>query len=259
MSKSMTSKILAGVAAAVLLAGLGVSRADASLVINLKFEDNTTTKTLTSTGDFLVNVYVTVSGTQVGTTKKEGLSFLYYAVDSAETLGGVLGNTSGVSSRELSTDFDKAGACQLGTMSDYDADGIVDLGKRTATAITGDGLTLAKPSGDTTPVYGNADGTNTTFLVETFWVHVASLQNIGVVGAKTTFSPIRPPFTVIATAAGWYEDQVAKTATTTTYTMGSSVEFLVAVPEPATMAFLALGGIGMIGAGLARRRRMRKA
>lgn len=274
MSKSMMSRFVVCLAAAALVLFIA-SAANASLTVNLRLADGTTSKALSSADantDIVVNVWATVIGPTQTTGTDEGLTQLYYSVKSGSVLGGVLDGTSDILAAQLPAPFNwgvgGAGTGQAGLLQDMaPLDGITDIGSTATAADT----KFCRPSVGTNPaVMGSSTDPTLTknlltngveFLIEQLTFHVGNLIAANGDGATTTLTPIRAPFTTLALAATWKEDNLTKTATTTTYLMGSAVSFTLVplVPEPATMAFLAMGGLSMVGMGLRRFRRGSKA
>jgi len=258
MSKSMTGKLLM---AAIGVAALGLlvpQSADASLTIALQFDGGATTRELTAADigtNINVNVYAVVQGTGTNLAL-DGFTKAFYNVKALQTTGLGAVTTGGFASPVVNATFAGFGNNPGALVDTVPTDGLVDLVGSTNTASsTGWAFVLSTtfgnvPGGGT---IGSAVGTTGwAFPIEIIQLHITSL---GVPGGVTTLTSTAPSKVGSANGALWNQDNVPTQATTSgapNY-FGSSVTLTVPVPEPATMAFLAIGGISMIGAGLKRR------
>ncbi len=255
---SMKTSALLGAATCVALVGTA-SESLAGLVVNLRFADGTLTKDVSEATigtQYTVDGWMSVTGSSGGS---EGFQGAYFGVQSQQLTTNVAGN---LTERTTLTPFSASGNSQ-GTLQSlshapYGADAIVDLGG--VALNTNTGWMRAYAGTGTFITDGGTSITNgAEFKVAsvTFTLDSVNLDAASTTGTTSvTLNPIFPSSLLASTRATWQQDGVnvnAGTAGTGGYSTGSSVSFAVtAIPEPASLAFLGLGAIGLV-----RRRRRR--
>jgi len=246
-------KIQASFMAALIVTALTASAARASLTINLRFADGSTTHTLTAADvgtDIEIDVWATITGQNPpSSTNFYGLQYVYYSAVSSLPNGAGTGVNGAIdaSANALTAAFNANGS-QVGVTQDINGDGVADVGSRT------DVLSMDKPRGSD-PVAGAIFDDNTTaaknalpdgyeFEVEKLFFHVNSLAD-----GETDFTA-EPENTTPLVAANWFQDAPTDVAPNSgimngAYSGGTTVR-LIAVPEPAGLAaLLAIGSLLM--------------
>jgi len=233
-----TGKLLAAAVGAAGLAGFGASKADASLLIDVRATGATTAGAgvvdpknvvLANVGDTVtLGVFASASGT-------DGINN-----ETFQTIFGLL-NTSGDIKGNLSGGYTPAfftsGASQNGSVLDWDSDGDLDIGlSPTNSSVTGKfGARSLSPTA--MPSLGGA-----VQVGEFVFTATAS-------GVQTNAN-----FTIrnnnggnVAAAALWFEDggTISKNPTLSPASIGSPVA--ITIPEPASLGLMALASVGLLG------------
>ena len=239
-----------------IFAALMGSAADASLVVNLRFANGSTTHQLTAADvgtDIEIDVWASVMGQNPPSANNFfGIQYLYYNVVSSLPNGGGTGVNGAIDSSDnaLVAPFNAQNGTQLGVTQDINGDGVSDVGSDT------DATGVDKPRSvpivfDNTPgAVTNPLPTGYEFEVEKLYFHVNSLA-LG----ETEFTPVIPTSLLGAAdlvGANWWQDSPSTSSPAGfmngTYSGGTAVTF-VNVPEPTGIAMLV--GVGSL---LSRRR-----
>ena len=240
--------------------GLGVS-AEAGLVINLRFADGAVSKEFAAADvgrTLTVNVWGKVTGADANLINDgfPAVGSAGYRVLSAATGTGV---TPTITASATSANFTSNGSLN-GSIQDLNGDGIKDIGGSALASAAID--TIAAGGTDikarTSVALFNVDGT-TEWLLSTFDVNIVAISGSASAGNNMTYSLLVPSHQSLAAnrPAAWYQDGINQTTlgtsgtSPTNYSTGTSVEFIQAVPEPATLTVLSLGLLALGG----RRRR----
>jgi hypothetical protein len=276
MNKSMTSKMLAGAVVLAALGFLGVSQAGASFTLEAVIFDGVSEVSSLHLGpgdvgsDFTIRVYLTLSGANTSRVDDKHGNTTFSLISRKVNGGAALGDLGAALTTEiygsgvdgLCPGVDAVGAT-AGVAHDANGDGIGDIGSTSPDPTGSEEAYANGVTGMNSAIWAhktNVGTTGTRVQLAEYLFHVGSLVPNAQTGNATFFDILLPLNGGIDTQ--WVEDNVTRDRTNSTVILdpvGSRVSFFVdAVPEPATMAFLAIGGFGMIGGGLARRR-MRKA
>ncbi len=251
MSKSMTSKMLAGAAMVAVLVVLGVSQAGAALVLDARISDGTTSKDVSTAipgvTTYDIDVYAQITGVNPDPTAPEGLAYVYFSLLSHEL--GLAGDIDATVRSNIAP-FNATGA-QPGLIQDLNGDGNLDVG---SASLEGDlaNADYAKPRsagaqmsfdefGDPNPI-GQAIPNGWEFRIERIRVRVNTLPGPGESIVFTVEPPAWMPGNSVKTANFW-EDNIFNNGSYQGDPSGVT-----------TLLFVTLGGLGMIGTGLARRR-----
>jgi hypothetical protein len=241
--------------AAMIASALTACAADASLVVNLRFANGSTTHQLTAADvgtDIEIDVWASITGQNPPSANNFfGLQYLYYNVVSSLPDGLGTGVNGGIdaSANALVAPFESVhGGWQIGVTQDINGDGVADVGSTT------DATEVAKPRADSAIFDDNATAvtnplpTGYEFEVEKLFFHVNSLA-LG----ETEFTPVVPT-SLLGEAdlvgADWWQDSSADSTptngfTSSPYSGGTGVTF-VNVPEPTGIAML-VGVGGLLG------------
>jgi hypothetical protein len=240
-----------------IFAALMCSAARASLVVNLRFANGSTTHQLTAADvgtDIEIDVWASITGQNPPSANNFfGIQYLYYNVASSLPNGAGTGVNGAIdsSANALVAPFKATeGGWQLGVTQDFNGDGVADVGSAT------DVLQVPKPRSfpivfDNTPgAVTNPLSTGYEFEVEKLYFHVTSLA-LG----ETEFTPVIPTSLLAdndLVGADWWQDSSSTESPTGfmngPYSGGTAVTF-VNVPEPTGIAMLV--GVGSL---LSRRR-----
>ena len=245
--------------AAMVVAALMASAAHASLVVNLRFANGSTTHQLTAADvgtDIEIDVWASVTGQNPPSANSFfGLQFLYYNVVSSlpDGLGTAVNGAIDTNADALVAPFQSIhGGWQLGVTQDINGDGVADVGSAT------DVTQVTKPRADSGIFDDNLTAvtnplpTGYEFEVEKLYFHVNSLA----VG-ETDFTAMPPSQSVISQVEGlyanWWQDSSTDTGSEVMsgVILGGTTVSFVNLPEPSSLAMLL--GIG----GLMTRRRSR--
>jgi len=295
MNKSMTSKIwAAAIVTTLALAVFAAVPANASLVLTLKWDSDQTTgaKTVTSANNgttYTVDVYATIT-TPGGDPLNMGIQYAYYKIVGSRDSGQSVGeadmvrysgssdttNQSFLSTGSTGVPAMNANGAQKGVLGDLNSDSMIDLGS-SVSDVLGDQTGYVKPR-NASEVVGDVDGDGTIdpsagggdvgaaitngweVLIGKFRVKLVTVPTAGHSLTITASPPAWVPSESLAGANWWQDDGSGGSAFESGAYTGTSLQFTVAgVPEPATMAILAIGGLSMAGSGLVRRFRSRKA
>jgi hypothetical protein len=240
--------------AAMVVMALSASVSRASLTINLRFADGSTTHDITAADvghDVEIDVWATITGQNAPSANNfYGLQYVYYSAVSSLPGGAGIGVSGAVdaSANALSASFDFNGS-QVGTTQDVNGDGVADVASNTD--VTEDPKPRALPPGvydDNSTVIKNPLPMGYEFEVEKLFFHVNSLAT-----GETDFAPIIPA-TLLAgnglVGANWWEDSSTDTGSSGImngpYFGGTSVRLVSPVPEPSSIGILlAVGGLLM--------------
>jgi hypothetical protein len=246
-----------GMLAGLVIGAIGASTAtsEAALVVNLRFDDGSLTKDVTSAApgtQYTVDVWMSVTGSAAGA---EGFQGAYFGVQSDDLTTNVTGDITG---RSRLAPFNAAGGSdgtiQSLSLAPYGADDIDDLGGPNLSSSTGFMRAYAG-SGTFITAGGTSITDGVEFKVATVTFTLGAVNTTGALPGGTTsltLNPILPGSLLASTRATWTQDGVNVNAGTTGtggYSTGSSVSFTV-IPEPATLGLLGLGSL----LGLRRRR-----
>jgi hypothetical protein len=258
--KYRTSSLVA--IAALVGAGSLAQAAPAALTINLRFADGSTQHTLTSADvghDVEIDVWATITGHNAPSTSNFfALQYCYYAIASSlpdgpsGALNGGLatGTTPDGNTNVRVSPFNALGG-QIGTLEDFNGDGVADLGPISTTGYTDYAKSRSSPTtwSDFNLTTKNLLPNGVEFEVEKLFYHVNSLS-----GQETDYAPVSAPLAPPYASANWAFDVPSYTLNgpigaqytqTTPAQSGTDVQLLVgpataAVPEP-TAAALVLG------------------
>ena len=243
--------------AAAIFAALMASAARASLVVNLRFADGSTTHQLTAADvgtDIEIDVWASITGQNPPSANNFfGIQYLYYNVVSSLPDGGGTGVNGAIdaSANALVAPFNAINGTNVGTTQDINGDGVADVGSNTDPTAVPKPRANAPIFDDSSSAVKNPLPTGYEFEVEKLFFHVNSLA-IG----ETEFVPVVPT-SLLAGAelvgADWWQDSSTDTSNAGSfmngpYSGGTAVTF-VNVPEPTGIAMLVAVG------GLLRRRR----
>jgi hypothetical protein len=246
--------------AAAIFAALMCPAARASLVVNLRFANGSTTHQLTAADvgtDIEIDVWASITGQNPPSANNFfGIQYVYYNVVSSLPNGGGTGVNGAIdaSANSLVAPFNANGS-QLGVTQDINGDGVADVGSAT------EATNVDKPRGfdsitdaifdDNATAVKNALPDGYEFEIEKLFFHVNSLA-LG----ETEFTPVIPT-SLLAGAdlvgADWFQDSSTDTSNPPPaigfmngpYSGGTAVTF-VNVPEPTGIAML-LGVGGLLG------------
>ena len=238
-------RILAAGAAA--LAGIGSSRADAALLIDVRITassggsiDNAKAWLPAGIGSTLtLGVFAHVSGTDG--VNNETINSVYGLLNS---IGDIRGNLSG----GVFAPFTDSGS-QNGSVVDWDSDGDLDIGlSPTSSSAAGKFFARNGTAGGyaaLTPISSNSGEVQVGQFVFTV---------TDTIGTETTINFVRRSNNGanVAAAALWFEDgsTVAKNPTNSPFSVSAQGVVVAVIPEPSTLGLMAIGTLGL----LARRR-----
>ena len=235
-----TSKVVAAAVGAAGLAGLGVSQADASLIIDVRATGTSGTAQITNGGKTVtggagdtvtLGIFARVSGTN-------GIN--------DETIQSVNGSVSSVGSLLMNVTSGgvvapfNGSSFQNGSIQDIDGDTDLDLG---STGSTQTGKFFARSAAPTsvTAIDGNSGEVQIGTLVETLGATGSSANVNFIVRTNATGGNL-------AAAAAWFEDgsTITQNPTVNTFAAGSPVA-ISTVPEPTSLGLMALASVGLLG------------
>lgn len=272
--KSRISHLLA--TAVFVAAGSLAHSAKAALTINLRFANGSTEDTLTSADvghDIEIDVWATITGYNTPSASNFfALQYCYYAIASSlpggpgTAVGGGLasGTTPDGNTNSLVAPFNALGS-QIGTVEDFNGDGVADLGPISPTGYTDYAKARSFPAtwSDSDLPTENLLPDGCEFEVEKLYFHVTSLS-----GQETDYFPVSAPLSPPYVSANWVYDVPADTGSAPfgpEYTQsalalpGTGVEFLVSpdsspstVPEPTAGALVL--GLSLLPLGRRRKR-----
>lgn len=205
------------------LAGLGVSAANAALVVDVRLPGSGGNSLFVTTGQVVpMEIWARITPSANG----NGLVSLSGSLISSN--GGILANLTAA----RDSNWDASGS-QAGTIQDLDGDTDLDIGSNTPSSATGYWAVRADSAPN--PVPGDS------FLIGTVTATVGALN-----GATTVVS-FRPRGNG-NTHALWLEGGVVVNPSTSQFLAGDGVTLF--IPEPASLGLAGIAGLGL----LARRR-----
>jgi hypothetical protein len=254
LSRTSLQKAVAGVAMGTGLVATGA--ANAGIVFDLRFSDNSKTQVATPNASYTLDLWARVSGTN-GNATDDGLQGALTSLISRQISGGAI-LSGGMVSSTMNPDFTSfSGTTPLaraGTGSDLNGDGAIDWGS-TSTSGSNSNYQFTRAGGIVTGggAIGQAVDANTwEFRLASFTVTLGATLGAG----QTAFDVVKPTASQTPSAFTYIVGRVDNTTFNVTssiqqgtYTGSSGVLFI--VPEPASLGLLGTAAIGLLG----RRRR----
>ena len=236
-SKKLSAALFGGALIGGALLGFGASAAQASLTLDLKFSDGSTTQSLSGTGSYTVDVWATVVGALP--TAYQGIQYANFDLMTGKTGTGVVatgGLTAGTG--PISPFAYHAGlvdGSQVGAAASLNpgTDSLTDRGSISTTSLDNYVTIMANPTVGSAPAQFNSLAATTwSVKVASYTFSVGSL--VGSPTGSTTVQVALPSYVGNPPVASWFQDVSAAqldglhggiASDVGTYAVGSGISF----------------------------------